>query len=221
MPRTRSILLFTISLFFTLNAAPVGNAGLVRDRKPMSPEQIQSEFKKFQKPSRLTGHFEQVKTIKEIDVQIKTSGQFEIRRQSNHNVSLVWKIEKPDPMMVCIDDETVVFDNPRLKKKSTLKMSEISSQDSAGLTKLVQLIKMNPDLLASDFLVATDNKKYYISPKDKKNYQFSNAEVELDPKKNVREILLNEVNGDELLIKFAQTKEATLNEAELKTKACR
>lgn len=210
----------SISLFCMLGVPHLVLAAPDVKSVPLNLEEIKKEFKKFEKPSLLSGHFEQQKKLKELDVEIKTSGKFRIKRLSAQKVALIWKIEKPDSMMVCIDEQTVVFDNPRLKKKTTLKMSEISQQDSSGLTKMVHLIKMNPETLEQDFIITGGPKKFTVVPKNKGDYQFAQAILELDAQKNLKQVVLHEVNEDSLHIQFTNTKETSMNRMQIMEKAC-
>ncbi|MBC7741432.1 MAG: outer membrane lipoprotein carrier protein LolA [Bdellovibrionaceae bacterium] len=224
MAAVRKILFTVVSLFFTLNGeAYAMNGPLTRPEASsgvLSPAQIQTEFKKFEKPSKLSGQFEQKKKIKELDVTIETSGLYEIKKFSSTQMNLIWKIQKPDPMTVCMSEEAVVIDNPRIKKKTTLKLSEISQQDSSGLTKLVNLIKMNPEMLAKDFTILKKDGHFLVTPNVDKGYQFSTADLQLDKQKNIQHLLLTEASGDTLEIFFKSAIETPLSISQARPVGC-
>lgn len=190
----------------------------------LTPEMASSTFKKFTGPTLLTGSFQQIKIIKDIDVTLKTSGQFKIQKTTPENVTIFWQIEKPQPMKVCITPENIVMDNPLLKKKTTLKLGEISDQDGSGLSKLVHLLKLDPVEITSQFNIKLDNDsklKAIIYPKQKDSYSFVSAKLELDGNKNLKQINLLENNNDTLEIKFIKTKEKNFKVGQIKLEECK
>ena len=172
----------------------------------MTSAEIRQELTPLQAFSLLKGHFEQIKTIKDLNVSIKTTGEYELSKDQSGQVMVRWKIQKPEPMNICIDVKQIVFDNLGLHKKTTLKLEEVSQQDSSGMTKLMSLIRLDPQEMNQNFNIDKKKSLLIVTPKELKANSFKKAEIELDHGKNLKSVNLVESNEDTLQIQFTKTK---------------
>lgn len=212
-----------LSYLCAIVATLVGNTVSAAEPAYLSAADIQKQFKKFKRPSVLTAQFDQVKSIKDLDVQIKTSGHLKIKKRSADDVAILWLIDKPESMKVCITEDQIIFDNTSLKKKTVLKLSEISNQDSSGLSKLIHLIKLDPDEIITNFNIEMKDKSSghaVIYPKKANQYSFIKAEVDLDKNKNLKVIELVEANEDTLKINFTKIQESPGPASKASDKEC-
>lgn len=172
----------------------------------MTSDEIRQELTPIQAFSSLTGHFEQIKTIKDLNVSIKTTGEYQLSKDKSGQVMVRWKIQKPEPMNICIDGKQIIFDNISLHKKTKLKLEEVSQQDSSGMTKLMSLMRLDPQEMTQAFNIDKKKSLLVVTPKEVKTHSFQKAEVELDHKKNLKSVNLVESNDDTLQIQFTKTK---------------
>ncbi len=207
----------TLSLFFALFLPFAAYAATGVETPSLSPEQILREFKHSEKPGFRSGQFRQRKNIKDLDVQIDSSGEFQIKTFGASKTSIYWNITKPDPLQICINDQGIVMNNPQSGKKSKYKLNELSQSQHAGLTKILQLVHLNPKKLTNDFNVAKSNdtseKSFSLIPKEKKNYDFTRTEITLDQKKDVSKVRIFEAGDDTLEFEFFQTNNKPLRTA--------
>ncbi|MFZ3231631.1 MAG: outer-membrane lipoprotein carrier protein LolA [Pseudobdellovibrio sp.] len=193
---------------------------LASEAEFLDAKTIQQNFKTFSKPSILSGQFEQTKTIKDLQVSIKTIGKFKIKKATQQHIEVLWQIQKPEQMNVCISEDQIIFDNILLKKRTTLKLSEISSQDSSGLSKLIHLIKLDPNEISTGFNIQIKDGKILVFPKVKNQYSFLHAELELDSNKNLKKIFLVEPSEDSLEVNFIKTQEKIMTTKDSNQKEC-
>ncbi len=186
------ILLFALNMNITVAATP-------------------EYFKKFESPSLLQGKFEQVKKIKDLDVSISSQGDFKITRLSARQATVYWNVMKPEPMKVCITEDQLTFKDMTSNKTTVLKLSEMSSKDTSGLGKLIQLLNLGPDQVSKDFHVEKQAQGLKLVPIDHKQFPFQSAEFAFDTKKNLKNVLITEASGDSLEIHFSKTKESVFD----------
>jgi hypothetical protein len=199
-----------IAGFLTVLSFNAYSAETLSNEDFLTVDQIKADFKKFQKPSLVKGEFEQNKTIKELGVSIKTSGVFEITQITAEQSLVLWEIRKPEKVKICLDGNKLVYEDLKLRKKMVLKASDISSADNPAISKLVELLKMNPEKIGDDFKIKKMNAKYVVFPKkDDKNF-FISAEITLNRDKNITSMKLIESNEDTLEIKMKNISEKTI-----------
>lgn len=152
----------------------------------------------------LRGHFEQNKLLKELQVEIKTEGNFEVNRETS---VFHWNVEKPKPSAVCLDKTGVVMDSAGTKKK--ISFAEIGEDSGRQIASLLKLMSSDPKQLIEEFEVTEikgSQKSFLLKPLKPENVFFDSAELHVDKAGLVDQIKLIEKSHDELLIQFTQLK---------------
>lgn len=204
-----------------LGALLLHSRALAAESLYLQVDEIQHLFKSISKPTLISGQFVQSKLIKDLSVTLNTSGSYKIYKYSADDFKVIWNIQSPEKMNICIDSERFVFENLTAKKKNTLKLDELSQNDSSGLSKLIHLIKLNPKEISTHFNIQKLNLDLLIIPKQENQFSFLNAVVSLDKFKNLKQLKLNEKSGDQLEMKFLKTVEnKNLSKVELTSKSC-
>lgn len=204
-----------------LDALLLNSYAFASSDKYLLAGEIQTVLKSTNQPTLLRGNFEQTKFIKDLDVTITTSGTYEIFKDSNENFKIIWKIKVPEPMIICIDNTKFVIENNLTKKKNILKLEELSLKDSSGMSRLIHLIRLDPNYISNHFNIKKHKEDLLISPIQLDQFTFLNAIVNLDKSKNIEKITLNEKSGDRIEIKFLKTVESkSSNKIDLVSKSC-
>lgn len=180
------------------------------DQKPLNAKQVADLLKKFSNPHLLNGQFVQTKYIKDIDISLKSEGFFTLTQISRSTQNILWKIEKPEKINICIDENTLIIENLRLNKKNKINLNEVQSSDDTGLSKLSELFKLNSETLLKNYKVYNKNNTLLLLPLNNNNSPFTKAELILDPKKNIRSLFIKEENQDTLSIQFKNIQETQI-----------
>mgnify|MGYP003387093472 CR=1 FL=1 len=206
---------------FLLSALLLLSTASAAESSYLQADEIHRLLKNISKPTLTTGQFEQSKYIKDLSVTLKTSGTYKIYKYNADDFKVIWNIQSPEKMNVCIDTERFVFENLATKKKNILKLDELSQNDSSGLSKLIHLIKLNPKEITTHFNIQKQTGDLLIIPKQENQFSFLNAVVSLDKLKNLKQMKLKEKSGDQLEMRFLKTVEnKNLSKLETASKSC-
>lgn len=206
---------------FLLNALLLHKLAFAAQETSLSLAEVTKLLKSVSKATLTSGQFEQSKFLKDLSVTLQTSGDYQIYKYSKDEFKVIWNIKKPEKMKVCIDSQSFVFENLLTKKKNILKLDELSQKDSSGFSKLIHLIKLNPEEIFSNFTIQKKKESLLIIPRQENIFSFTQAFVTLDSLKNLKQIHLDEKSGDSLEMSFFKTKEITIaNKNDLGGKGC-
>lgn len=152
----------------------------------------------------LEGRFAQTKFLKDLEVEIKTDGNFEVERS---NSIFHWNVENPKPSQVCLDKTGIVLDSAGSRKK--ISFSEIGEDSGRQISSLLKLMSSDPEQLVQEFsVVAAPNQTdtFNLKPKKPENVFFESAQLHISKTGFVDKINLFEKSKDELRIQFSNLK---------------
>lgn len=152
----------------------------------------------------LKGRFVQVKILSELEVQIKTEGNFLVNRKDPKASVFNWNVEKPSKSQVCLDSKGVVLDSGGKKKK--ISFSEIGQDSGQQMTSLLKLMSLDPGQLDEDFHIKPAGEDYLLTPKKPESVFFQTALIHVSSAGIVDKISVKEKSGDELNIQFSNLK---------------
>lgn len=204
-----SLILSGTLLFFNLGIAQ--GAGSVSGRLAKSGaahKSTLSELPQISRFERLSGNFQQVKFLRELDVKIQTSGQFQINRSDSENSVVHWNLERPKKSQICIDREGLVIDsmNGSVSSKRRLNFSEVGQEAGDQIVSLTKLITMDFRVAEKDFRIEKKGKTFILKPNESKGAFFESAKLELTPEGYLKNIEIKEKSQDEIQIQFSDFK---------------
>jgi hypothetical protein len=200
------ILIFLVSFVVAqFSVAATQDAGALKDLKL-------AEFTK------LSGQFKQSKNLKELDVEIKTEGNFQVLRPTPDTSVFHWNIEKPKPSNICIDGVGIVVDSGTPLKRKNLKFSEVGREAGDQIASLLKIITMNQSRIAEEFNIQKQGGLFLLTPKNPGQAFFESSTLEIDKSGLVKKVLILEKSKDEIRIEFLGMK--TQNSAIAKDEKC-
>lgn len=153
----------------------------------------------------LQGLFIQNKVLKEIGVELKTSGNFQLSRQTSTSPVLFhWNVEKPKASKVCLNSEAVFLTTGTGQKK--ISFSEIGADSGQQISSLMRLMSLDPEVLLKEFEVETAGKNLLLKPLKKESVFFESAQLHVNSNGLVDKIKLIEKSHDELQLQFSDLK---------------
>lgn len=186
---------YIICLLFYLPTAAYGAEHYLTE------SQLIKEFQAFGAFRKLSAHFDQVRTVKAWDSQIKTRGSFSMRKG---NQSLIlWEIEYPTYTAIKINQQGVFI-------KSSGHSGPWNPIQSAKVKEQIQSIfawmSFDAQRISKDFVVTKPFEFVYeLAPKNKKTH-FKKITIRVNPEKTVQSITMFEDNQDRIQIDFKDTK---------------
>lgn len=174
----------------------------------------------------IEGQFTQVKTLQEINVSIKTEGDFAITKSVSNKSLLHWNIKKPTKSLICIDSEglqmTSVSDNkqnPITKKQ--IKFSEMGAETNDQILNFFKLLSLNQESAAQLFTVQPSGQGFLLTPKDKEKSVFENVHIKINKQGLIENLLVQEKSHDKIEIRFFNIKtKKTISSEKAKTLTC-
>jgi hypothetical protein len=148
----------------------------------------------------LKGRFFQVKTLKELGVEIKSEGNFQVSRKSEKDRIFHWNVEKPKPSKVCIDAKGIALESNGSVKK--ISFSEMGPDSGEQMSSLLKLISLDPSQLPQDFKIEAIGPDFLLTPLKPETVFFQTALVHVDAKGLVDHLVLKEKSQDELKVQF-------------------
>jgi hypothetical protein len=156
--------------------------------------------------AKLTGQFKQSKILKELDVEIKTEGRFQVLRPTAESSVFHWDIVKPKPSNICIDSVGIVVASGTPPKRKNLKFSEVGKEAGDQIASLLKIITMNQDRIAEEFVIQKQGAQYLLTPKNLPQAFFETATLDINKEGLVKNVLIKEKSKDEIRIEFLDMK---------------
>jgi outer membrane lipoprotein-sorting protein len=170
--------------------------------QPLSEKQLTEKLRNYQDIATIEANFTQVKTLKDMDVTIKSQGHFSVHRPHD----IIWQITKPSPITISISNQEIKLEKP--SGSEVFKLSQMPSEKLAkSLVGLMAWLEMDAEQLNKDYSVYPDQAhRFRFVPKNKDIAFFKDLLMELDAWGNVRHILITEVTNDTLSLDFGDTR---------------
>ena len=196
-------------LFF---AVLIGLAQIARgDSGVLTEAQLSQKLRQYQSIVSVEAPFKQIKTIKDMGLEIKSEGIFSLKRPRQ----VRWEILKPSPVLISMNDREIVLKTGTKKEShtQTFKFDEIPSTKIAGsMTGLMAWLDLNSKDLYRQYEVFADgDNRFKFIPRDKTASPFLNLVMKMNNKGLVEKVDINEVSGDSMSIVFGQAKIMTKN----------
>lgn len=187
-----------IRLFILLQAALFLNAADVT--KSVNSAELAEKLKQYRSIATISAPFKQKKTFKDIDMVLKSEGQFELSRTSK---TVTWQVLKPSPLKVILNGVEVKMIGP--ESTQTFKISEIGGDKAMkSLTSLVAWLELDAEKLTRDYGVSQlGPDKFRFVPKTD---TFGELDMQLNPKGFLTKLEIHERSGDKLEIDFGTPK---------------
>lgn len=163
----------------------------------LSESEFSAILHRYQNFFTLKTQFTQVKTITDLGIQLKSEGTLTIIRPS----TVVWKVLKPSPLTVTINDKQVSMEN------EVFLLSSAPSQVSQKLAFVISWLRMDTHTLAENFSIRrTHENVYQLLPKQEKKDSLiiGSFEITLNSQGYVERVIITEISGDRLDIHFAK-----------------
>lgn len=159
----------------------------------------------------IEGRFQQIKTIQELDVQIKTEGTFNIKKGQESNRLFHWNILKPTAASICIDSEGIQITSSEAKaigktQKKQIKFSEIGKETAGQMANFFKLLSLDQNQAGEFFTIQQQGKGFLLTPKNSEQSLFKTVYLEIDKIGLVKYILAEEKSKDKIAIEFSQLK---------------
>ncbi len=175
------------SLIFTSNFS-YAQAGTAALQKLLLDHQKSIPFK---------SHFTQVKTLKEMGVELNSEGELEVRAQGY----ATWKLLKPSFLSVELSpNEIKIYSDPKAAPRIIKK--DQSKGDAMEASAWMELLMEKPQTLSQHFNVTQISPlKFKVTPLNSKR-GFEAIEILFTPKAKLSEVVIFENSEDTLKIKF-------------------
>lgn len=148
----------------------------------------------------LEGRFQQKKLLRELDLEIKTSGTFEVRRPKTGPAVFYWSILAPKPSKICIDDVGILMNGKNLK------FTEVGTEVGDQISGMLKIITMDPAKIADSFDIEQKGQRLVLRPKKPASSFFESATLTLDSKGLTKDVVLTEKSKDQIQIEFSGMK---------------
>ena len=148
----------------------------------------------------LAGNFDQVKRIKELDLEIKTAGDFRVLRPKIGAPVFFWNIKTPKPSKICIDDIGLVMN------EKSMSFSEVGAEAGSQISDMLKIVSMDSKGIEESFKVEKVKDKMLLTPKAAEKSFFKSAELTLNSEGLVRRLVLTEKSADQMDIQFSNLK---------------
>lgn len=171
---------------------------------PLSEAELAKRLKFYASISTLSVGFKQIKTLKDLGMQLKSEGRLKLERPDK----ITWEITKPSPLVVNLDKNEIRIRSGvgADERVQTLKMSEASAdQPTQSLTGLIAWLNLDSKALSEQYQVsATDKQSFHFEPKQKESVPFQSLDMSLGVDGQLKHLTLHELSGDSLEIEFGK-----------------
>src|SRR6185312_8598115 len=124
----------------------------------ISEKELTEKLKLYASISTLDVSFRQTKTLKDMNLQLKSEGRLQLRRPDR----VVWEITQPSPVRVSLDHSQIEIQTgtgPDTQVQ-TIKTGEAPSEQAAqSLTALIAWLSLDSHALASQYLITSSGKQ--------------------------------------------------------------
>jgi outer membrane lipoprotein-sorting protein len=170
--------------------------------KPVTVEELQRALTKYQAIERLDVDFKQTKTLKDIELDLKSEGHLTLKLPAE----VEWKILKPQPMTVVLADQKITIHSA--SSTQTFSQAENpSAKDRQSFQTMLTWLKLDAAAIADKYKVSEIGpREYRFVAKDPNEPVVKSLQMKMDPSGHVADLLFEEVSGDSLKLTFAKPK---------------
>lgn len=170
--------------------------------KPVTVEQLQKALSKYQAIERLDVDFKQVKTLKDIALDLKSEGHLTLKMPKE----VEWKVLKPQPMTVTLADQKITIKSPSNTQTFSQEQNP-SAKDRKSFQTMLTWLKLDAQAIAEKYAVSeTGPREYKFISKDPKEPVVKAMTMKMDKTGHVASLLFEEVSGDSMRLNFSQPK---------------
>jgi outer membrane lipoprotein-sorting protein len=170
--------------------------------KPVTVEELQKALTKYQAIERLDVDFKQTKTLKDIQLDLKSEGHLTLKMPA----AVEWKILKPQPMTVILADQKITIQSA--SSTQTFSQAENpSAKDRQSFQTMLTWLKLDAAAISDKYNVTeTGPREYRFVAKDPKEPVVKSLAMKMDPSGHVANLLFEEVSGDSIQLNFSMPK---------------
>ncbi len=172
----------------------------------LSAPELERALSQYKKIKSLEARFDQVKTLKGLQITLKSSGSFRLRKEGD-TAEVEWQVNKPGYLKLRITPSSLEIFEEEGKPGKPL----VENQEAQGriLRPLYAWLSVNSRLISEQYSVFAEGKsKFRLEPKEPGS-PVKKIRIQLDNKKLVSSVALEEISGDQLKISFSANKVAT------------
>jgi outer membrane lipoprotein-sorting protein len=173
---------------------------------PLTEGELTQKLHQYQSISSIESTFHQVKSIKDMGIEIKSEGHFRVKRPRD----IMWQIIKPSAVTISMHDNEIKIETGKGSdlQTQTYKLSEMPSGKMAeSMTGLMDWLDLNAHRLYNQYTVFLETKNVFkFIPKKKDTSPFQNLEMHLNLSGFINEIQILENSGDSIDIQFDSPK---------------
>ena len=181
----------------------LGIAGAAAAREPtwLTQKELGKALQKYQHLKRLQAPFTQVKSIKEMDIKLKSTGFMTLIRPD----TVIWEVVTPDRLVITISDAEVTLEsgpknNP---KKMHFKNSKGGTSLSSGpWSQLTAWMSLDAQKLFENYRVQQNGKDSFTFFPKNESALIQHMKMRLGSDGFVRTLHLLERSGDEMSMEF-------------------
>jgi outer membrane lipoprotein-sorting protein len=168
--------------------------------QPVSVDQLQKALSAYQSIEQLDVDFKQTKTLKDIQLDLKSEGHLTLKLPD----LVVWKILKPQPMTVDLDQQKITIHSP--SSTQTFEQSQNpSAKDRRSFATMLTWLKLDAGAIAAKYSVTEPAPRHYrFVSKDPHEPMLKSLEMEMTAAGHVAELTFEEVSGDQIHLHFGK-----------------
>jgi hypothetical protein len=196
----------TLGSYFILrcvfSASILAQSAWAEPNKAISPAELKKALTFYQSIAQLDVDFQQTKSLKDIKLDLNSEGHLTLKLPDQ----VEWKILKPQPMTVNLEQEKITIHNGAELQTFSQKENP-SAKDRKGFATMLSWLKLDAGEISSQFDVQEAKPRDYIFvPKDPKGAMFKSLEMNMGKEGHVETLVFEEASGDEIRIHFKKPK---------------
>ncbi len=172
----------------------------------MTQSEVAKMLHRYESVKSIEASFTQVKTLKDMNMSIKSSGTFKITRPNQ----ILWKIKEPAPVSIIISAQEIKIQSGQGTGAQTeiYKLSSLPSGKMAkSMSGLMAWLNLDSKEIYKNYdVTSTEKNQYVFTPKDKDAQGFKTLGMTLDNKGFVKKIKMVEISDDTIDIEFGSPK---------------
>jgi outer membrane lipoprotein-sorting protein len=181
-----------LTLSLTAYAAP----------QPVSVDELKSTLHLYQSISQLDVDFHQTKTLKDLGIQLQSSGTLKVSPPD----TVLWRVLKPSPVTVTLNHGTVVIQTASGTQKFSQDENP-SEKDRQNFNNMLSWLKLDADAISKQYEVTKlDATHLQFSAKQKEGNSIQRIHLQLTPSGNIANLKMDEASGDTIDIRFGTPK---------------
>jgi outer membrane lipoprotein-sorting protein len=177
----------------------------IHAEEPVSEQKLTESLKLYAAISTLDVDFKQTKTLKDLDLILKSEGKLRLERPDR----VTWEIIKPSPLVVVLDKKEIRIRTGKGSEAQTetLKMDDGSDSATRSLSGLIAWLTLDSKALVKQYRVYSVGKEAFrFEPREKNAVPFENIEMSLRADGQLSRLKIHELSGDALDIEFGRPK---------------